>query len=84
MNNLVAGNKAKTSKKGLNCPAECQSPQRQRELNPLFLGAFILKDPCPQPPGYIAQAQPKGAKGGEYGNEYLEEVCLFRKLMNMY
>ncbi|XP_035202331.1 LIX1-like protein [Oxyura jamaicensis] len=51
--------------------------QKAKKFNLLFLIAFILKEPCPRPPGYIAQAQPEGAKGREYGNEYLEEICLF-------
>ena len=79
---MLAGNKAKISKKkGLSYPTE--GPNPQREFNLLFLVAFILKDPCPRPLGYIAQVQPDGAKGGEYGNEYLEEVRLLGE-MNEY
>ena len=76
MNNLLAGNKAKISKKGLNTVQQKIKVQKGKKFNLLFLIAFILKDPCPRPPGYIAQAQPGGPKGGEYGNEYLEEVRL--------
>jgi len=84
MNNLLAGNKAKMNKKLLNTVQQQVKDQKGKKFNLLFLVALVLKDPCPRPPGYTAQVQPEGANGGEYGNEYLEEVCLFRKLMNMY